>query len=129
MAGPAFAADVEVSGAWMRALPAKLPAAGYFTLHNKGKTAVTLTGAETDACGMAMLHRSMQNGGTSSMQDVDSVVVPAGGTIEFAQGGYHLMCMDPTPALKPGAKIAVTLVFAGGAKVTSDFAVKNARGE
>ena len=129
LATPALAGDIEVSDAWIRALPAKLPAAGYFTLHNKSKSAVTLIGAETSACGMTMLHKSSDSGGMSHMEDVDTVVVPAGGTVEFAQGGYHLMCMDPAPTLKPGSKASVTLIFSDGAKVTSEFAVKNARGE
>ena len=29
--------------------------------------------------------------------------MPAAGTVEFEPGGYHLMCMKPKPAMKPGA--------------------------
>lgn len=129
IAAPAFAADIQVSDAWMRALPAKLPAAGYFTLHNTGAKEVALTGASSGACGMLMLHKSTEHGGMGSMEDVQSVTVPAGGTIKFAPGGYHLMCMDPTPAVKPGAKVAVELSFADGARLSADFAVKNAQGK
>src|SRR5262245_40812211 len=106
IAAPASAADLTVSDAWIRALPAKLPAAGYFTLTNTGKVEVALTGASSPACGMLMLHKSTQSGGMGSMEDVTGVAVPAGGTITFAPGGYHLMCMDPTPAIKPGAKVS-----------------------
>ncbi|MBV9991192.1 MAG: copper chaperone PCu(A)C [Alphaproteobacteria bacterium] len=126
---PASAADLTVSDAWIRALPAKLPAAGYFTLTNTGKAEVSLTGASSVACGMLMLHKSAQSGGMGSMEDVAAVAVPAGGTIRFAPGGYHLMCMDPTPAVKPGGKIGVELTFAGGARLAADFAVKNAQGK
>ena len=129
IAGPAFAADLTVSDAWMRALPAKLPAAGYFTLTNTGKTEVSLTGASSAACGMLMLHKSTQSGGMGSMEDVTSVAVPAGGTVKFAPGGYHLMCMDPTPEVTPGGTVSVELTFAGGAKLAADFAVKNAQGK
>ncbi len=49
--------------------------------------------------------------------------MPAGGTLKFAPGGYHLMCMEPSAQIKPGGKTKVALTFAGGASVTADFAV------
>jgi len=41
----------------------------------------------------------------STMEDVSGVPVPAGGEIRFAPGGFHLMCMGPTAAVKPGGSI------------------------
>jgi periplasmic copper chaperone A len=128
-ANAAFAAPVTVTEAWMRALPGNLPAGGYFTLHNGTAKSVTLTSAQSSACGMLMLHKSDTMSGMASMSDVASVDVAAGSTVKFAPGGYHLMCMDPTPALKPGASVAVTLQLAGGAKITTPFAVRNATGK
>jgi hypothetical protein len=78
---------------------------------------------------MLMLHKSEGQGGAMQMMDVESVPVPAGGDLPFAPGGYHLMCMDATAAMKPGASVPVTLQFADGEKITSNFAVKNARGQ
>jgi len=128
-ATPAAAEQVQISDAWIRALPAKLPAAGYFTLRNTGANAVTLTAAKSSACGMLMLHKSMEMGGMGSMEDVSGVAVPAGGTVSFAPGGYHLMCMDPAAAIRPGANVAVTFHFADGSETTANFAVKNAQGK
>ena len=113
----------------MRALPGTVPAGGYFILHNDGKAQVTLTGAQSPACGMLMLHLSENNGGMSSMRHVDSIDVAPGGVLEFKQGGYHLMCMQPGPAIKPGATVPVTLTFQDGAKVVADFPVRNAAGK
>jgi hypothetical protein len=125
---PAKAAPT-VSNGWIRLLPAGLPAAGYFDLHNGGDKAISLTGAGSPACGMLMLHKSDNSGGMEHMMDVSSVEVAPGATLKFAPAGYHLMCMDPSPALKPGAHVAVTLEFADGTKVTSEFAVRNAAGK
>lgn len=124
---PALASGMEVSEAWFRALPGKLPAGGYFTMHNAGAKETALTGADSKACGMLMLHKSSQSGGMSSMQDVANVPVPAGGTVKFAPGGYHLMCMDT--AMKPGDSVAVTLHFSDGGAVPVTFAVKDAQGK
>ncbi len=125
----AFAAStVVVSEAWIRALPGGLPAGGYFTLHNGTAKTLTLSGAASPACGMLMLHRSETMGGMASMSDVATIDVPAGGTVRFSPGGLHLMCMQPTNAIKRGATIDVTLEFAGGTKLKSPFAVRGANG-
>ncbi|HEY4113027.1 MAG TPA: copper chaperone PCu(A)C [Rhizomicrobium sp.] len=121
--------DVTISNAWFRALPAKLPAAGYFDLRNDGKITAHLTGAASPACGMLMLHKSSEKGGMSSMEDVQSIDVAPGATVKFAPGGYHLMCMEPTAAMKPGASVAVTLKFSDGSVATAKFAVKNTAGK
>jgi periplasmic copper chaperone A len=128
-ATPALAADLTVSDAWFRALPAKLPAAGYFTLHNGGAETVVLTGASSPACAMLMLHKSDDMNGMSSMGDVANIPVASGDTLKFAPGGYHLMCVNPTTAMRPGASVVVTLTFVNGAKLSADFAVKDARGK
>jgi copper(I)-binding protein len=127
-AQPTIAANLTVSDAWMRALPNRLPAAGYFTLHNLGATEVNLTDARSPACGMLMVHRSASENGMANMTDVDGVPVQARGSVKFAPGGLHLMCMDPKPTLKPGATVPVTLLFSDGESVKTIFAVRNALG-
>jgi copper(I)-binding protein len=128
-ATPACAAQVQITDAWIRALPAPSPSGGYFTLKNTGNSAIVLTGASSPACGMLMMHQSMNTGGMSSMQDVANVPVAAGGTVKFAPGGYHLMCMDPTPVMKPGATVSVSFKFSDKSEIKTDFAVKNAQGK
>lgn len=120
---------LAVRDAWFRALPAGLPAGGYFTLRNNGSQRAVLTGAESAACGMLMLHQSSNKGGTSSMAHVMTVDVPAGGSVAFAPNGYHLMCTEPKPEMKPGGSVPVTLLFQGGEKLTANFAVRNAAGK
>lgn len=130
LAGPAFAAGgLQVSDAWMRAMPAGVPSGGYFTLHNDTGRDMVLTGVESPACGSLMLHQSENTGGMSSMHHVDEVDVPAGGGVAFAPGGYHLMCMRATSAVTPGSQIPVTLLFKDGSKLTASFSVRNAAGK
>jgi copper(I)-binding protein len=128
-AGGAQAAGLTVSDAWIRALPPSVPSGGYFTLRNGTDKPVTLTTAQSPACGMLMLHKSSGMAGMTSMDDVSEVIVPAGGTVKFAPGGYHLMCTEARPVLKPGGHVPVTLLFRGGTKVTTMFAVRNAAGK
>jgi copper(I)-binding protein len=120
---------VAVSGAWMRALPGGLPAGGYFTLHNGTAKTLTLEGAASTACGSLMLHKSDTMSGMASMSDVKRIDVAPGGTLKFSPGGYHLMCMAPTDALKRGAKVAVTFHFTDGTKLKTTFDVLGANGK
>jgi len=128
-AAPKGAAEVTIRDGWIRALPAGLPSGGYFTLHNAGTAEIVLTGASSPACGMLMLHKSDNKGGMSHMEDMAQVPVAAGGTLRFAPGGYHLMCMQAGPAIKPGNSVPVTLSFRDGSKVQARFAVRNAAGK
>ena len=124
----AAAAGPVVSGAWWRAMPAHLPAGGYFELKNDSAAPLSLVGAASPACGMVMLHQSKHMGGMAHMVEVTSIDVPPGGKVSFAPGGYHLMCMQPTAAMTPGANVPVTLKFADGTRLTVTFAVRDTGG-
>lgn len=123
----ANAAQVTVTQAWFRALPGALPAAGYFTVHNSGTSDVTITGAQAKDCGNMMLHQSTNMGGMSGMQMTDKVPVPAGGSVAFAPGGFHLMCEGAK--LRVGSKVPVALRFSDGTSQVVTFAVRNAKGK
>jgi periplasmic copper chaperone A len=69
------------------------------------------------------VHQSMVHGGMAMMQAAPRVPVPAGGSVTFAPGGYHLMFLNLTKALNVGDKVPATLTFASGAKVTAAFVV------
>ncbi|HEY0266384.1 MAG TPA: copper chaperone PCu(A)C [Rhizomicrobium sp.] len=125
----ADAAPFAVTDAWFRALPGRLPAGGYFTAQNTTGREIAITGARTDACGMLMIHQSSSKGGMSSMDMVDRVRVPPGGSIAFAPGGYHLMCTDPRPMLKIGARVPVLLDLSDGSAVAVAFTVRGATGK
>lgn len=125
----AAGSSITVEQPWMRLIVKSRPAAGYFTLKNPTDTAVDLTAASSSACGMLMLHQSKDVNGVEQMRPVNSVAVPAHGSLSFAPGGYHLMCMSPAITMKVGATVPVTLTFADGQTVTAQFAVKGPGGK
>jgi hypothetical protein len=106
---------ITVSKAWMRYLLPNIPAGGYMVLQNSGTGDAVLTGAASTACGMLMLHQSQDTSGMAMMMDTPAVTVPAHGSVEFAPGGYHLMCMQPV--MKIGTTAAVTLNFQDGSSL------------
>ena len=127
-AAGAATAGLSVENPSMRFVIKSRPAAGYFTVQNDTGSAVQLTGASSPACGTVMLHQSKNVNGVEKMLPVKSVAVPAHGKLVFAPGGYHLMCMSPTPRMVVGQKVPVTLKFGGGETVKADFPVEGASG-
>lgn len=123
---PAMASSAHITNGWFRVLPNHLPAAGYFSLRNTGTSPIFLVGAQSPACGKLMLHMTHNMGGMTHMMAVESVEVPPGGTVDFAPGGYHLMCTDPN--LVPGTSVAVTLTFKDGETALANFQAMNAMG-
>jgi copper(I)-binding protein len=86
------------------------------TIHNDADTPATLTAASSPACGILMLHQSQDTSGMAMMMSVPSIKIPAHGSVTFAPGGYHLMCM--APKMKIGAKVPVTLTLQPGGALT-----------
>ena len=123
------ASGLSVSDQWFRLIMPSLPAAGYFTLNNATAAPQTLIGAASPACGTLMLHKSVSKNGEESMVMVPSVAIPAHGGVQFAPGGYHLMCMSPGPAMAPGKSIPVTLQLANGETLSASFPARGATGK
>jgi periplasmic copper chaperone A len=123
-AGTASAAGVTIDKPWIRLIIKARPAGGYFTLHNDTEKAIALTGASSAACSAVMLHQTKEVNGVEKMLPVKSLSVPAHGTLRFAPGGYHLMCMQPQSTMVRGKSVPVTLKFADGKTVAADFPVK-----
>src|SRR6185437_1179511 len=96
LSATAFAAapaspDAQVEHAWIRWLPARLPAAGYTVIRNEGDEILRITGARSPDYGMVMLHHSRLAHGDSTMEMVDHLDIPPHGSVTLAPGGYHLM--------------------------------------
>jgi len=124
----AAVSTLEIRDAWIRWLPASLPAAGYLTLINHGDQPIRLTGASSDAYRDISLHHSMSHEGMSHMESVSDINVPAHSTLRFEATGYHLMMMQPTRTLAPGDHVMLTLRFADGTVRGASFEVRAPNG-
>lgn len=88
-----------------------------------------MVGASTSAFGQTLMHRTIEEQGRSRMVHVGKIEVPAGGRLEFAPGGYHLMLVQPTRELSFGERIPMTLEFSGSQKLTAEFVVRGPAGK
>ncbi|OIQ94618.1 hypothetical protein GALL_233740 [mine drainage metagenome] len=130
LGAPAIAADsaptVQVTDAWIRWLPAGLPAVGYATLANSGDKAMVLTSASSPDYGNTTLHLTIDKGGVSKMVHPDKITIPPHETVRFAPGGYHIMLMQPKKDVKPGDRVPIALGFADGRTIRVEFEVLKA---
>lgn len=113
--------DLKVSGAYMPVPPTADMAAGYFTVTNSGG-ADELTSVTSDLAADVTLHTT--DGG--SMKEQKSFDVPAGGRLDFARGGNHVMFDKLSHRPKLGEKVSVELHFAESGTITVEVPVKAA---
>jgi periplasmic copper chaperone A len=135
----AASGGISVSGAWVRNSTAMTGAlAGYLVITNGGTAADTLLKASSPAAKTVQLHETVPvspmpaassgmgsaipsasgTGGMMTMVEVDKVDIPAGGTVEFKPGGYHIMFTNLVGTLTAGQTIDLTLTFSNAGPIT-----------
>ncbi len=116
--GQARAEEMSVSGAWARATaPTATTGAAYMVVKNHGSKDDLLLSAESSAAKRTEIHTVEMKDGMMDMHQVESVLVPAGGSAELKPGGYHVMMMGLKSPLKVGGTIYVTLKFKNAGEV------------
>jgi len=121
---PAEAPTIRVDDAWIRWLPAGVPAGGYATLTNTGDKPLMLMAVSSPDYGEVAIHRSVEHQGMMEMTPVAQIAIVAHSTLNFAAAGFHLMLMQPNKAVKLGDRVPITLRFADGASLTVQFEVR-----
>ena len=99
------------------------PGAAYFRVTNGTTEAESLVSVYLEGASSAQLHETSEAG----MGEVEAVEIPAGGSVEFAPGGKHVMAFDLGDELSAGGTSELTLIFADGDKVSLPISIE-ARG-
>ena len=109
-------AQSQVNNAWVRATVAgQLSSGAFMTL--QADTDSKLLSVQSPVAKLVQIHQSSMKDDVMSMQQVESVALPAGKAVSFDPHGYHIMLMDLTGQIKEGSKVPLTLT------------VENAKGE
>ncbi|MGE3871406.1 MAG: copper chaperone PCu(A)C [Parvibaculaceae bacterium] len=121
----AHAGDIMVSGAFARAsaTPAAKAGAVYFTIRNESAAADRLTGVETDAAQMAMVHETVEENGVASMRHLEALEIAPKETVTLAPRKLHVMLTGLKAPLKQGERISLTLTFAKAGPIKVDVPV------
>lgn len=121
------AADCQptLDAAWVRLAPPDAPVmAGYAVLNNPCQHAIEVVDVESKDFAMAMLHRTESVDGVSTMRDAGALAVPAGGSLQFAPGGLHIMLGGAEQSFNEGDRVRIRLVLADGQRVFSYFELR-----
>ena len=108
---------IAVTRAWSRATMANGMGVAYLTITASG-AADALVGVSTPVASKADLHESFEEGGVMKMRPVASLAVTPGKPVVLQPGGYHIMLMGLTHALKEGDTFPLTLQFAKAGAIT-----------
>lgn len=118
-AGAAVEGDAEllIADAWVKAEDEGMTAA-FGTLENTTDADVEVVSVSSPAATAMELHETvMDDAGQMVMREVDSFVVPAGGSVELSPGGDHLMFMGLPAPIAAGDDVDITLTLADGTDV------------
>lgn len=102
---PLVATDVVVT----RPLPGMNMSAAYLSLTNNTDRAIRISRVASAQYASVQLHESTVEAGVARMRAIPELEIPAGGTVELARGGKHLMLMRST-----GSADTVSLKFFDG---------------
>ncbi|WP_420225141.1 copper chaperone PCu(A)C [Pigmentiphaga litoralis] len=118
------AGEIDIGHPWARAtVPGQPAGGGFLKLDNHGKDD-RLLAVRSDVSATAEIHTMEMKDNIMRMRQVEGVAVPAGKTVEFAPGGYHIMFMQLKAPLKQGTTFPATLVFEKAGEVKVDFKVE-----
>ena len=122
-------APTYIDQAWVRLSPNKdTPSAGYFVVHG-GDAATQLRGVLTDYALKVEMHESISHDGMMTMKPVESVDIPAKGTVAFAPGGKHLMLWGVNDTAISRGKMTLTFLMANGDRLLVDAVIRKPGGE
>ncbi|USD67633.1 copper chaperone PCu(A)C [Vibrio sp. SCSIO 43136] len=117
--------ELEIHGAYARAVPAGAPAsAAFMQIENNSDKVRTIVAASTPAAGIVELHNHVKVGDVMKMRTVKSIDIPANSSVELKPGSLHVMFFELNKEFKDGDKIELTLEFANGDKRVLDAPIK-----
>lgn len=95
--------------------PGAKVAAAYFTINNPTSKDLTITGVSAgDSIETAELHKSSVVDDVARMEKQESVSIPAGESLEFKHGSYHVMLMGLNTSLDAGEELTIELDTSAG---------------
>ncbi|WP_241988178.1 copper chaperone PCu(A)C [Cryobacterium sp. MDB2-10] len=128
-AAAAAADSLSIIDPWLKAADSGMSAA-FGTLENAGAVDVTVVSAESPASSMLQLHETVSNaaGEMVMQQKQGGFIVPAGGSLELAPGGSHIMLMGLTNPIKAGDEESFILTLSDGSTLSWTAVAKDYTG-
>lgn len=136
LAAPAFAHEIVAGDLQIIHPHIPQPAAsakaagGFMAIVNTGAEADRLIGVESDIAMKTEVHESkVDENGVGTMDHVDAIEIPAGGTVLLEHGGYHIMFMGLGGTLTEGEMHKAVLIFERAGRVEIEFQIDPPTGQ
>lgn len=104
-------ANIDITDAWTRATPGNATTAAIYFHLVSAKDPDRLVSVDAPTAQKAEVHEESNQNGVMKMTALPMVDIPAGGTVNFAPGGKHLMLTGLKAPLKEGESFLITLTF------------------
>jgi copper(I)-binding protein len=102
-------AETTVQDAWVRATVPGQPSTGAF-LKITSDSDSKLVEVQSDVAKIVQIHRSSMEREVMKMEPVGFVSLPAGKTVSFDPGSYHVMLIDLVRQVKVGENVHLVMV-------------------
>lgn len=102
--------SVKVEDAWVRGTVAQQKATGAF-MRLTAQRDVRLVTASSPVAGVVEIHEMSMDKGVMRMRAISGLDLPAGRTVEFKPGGYHVMLLDLKAPVTADQQVPLMLVF------------------
>lgn len=117
--------DLVVENPWVRALPPTQPTtAAYMTLTNRGESDISVVGARADIAQTVEIHTTGKIDSYMRMEQLQSLRVAPGESLQLAPGGTHLMLLQLARMPVPGETVRLCLELASGGEVCTEAEVR-----
>lgn len=118
--GQASAPRLSVADSYVPMPAGDAMAAGYLTVSNGGGQSDKLLKVTSPGASSVTLHQSTD----TTMTEIDSLPVPAHGSLQLSRGGYHLMIMGWAKPPAVGDQLELDLTFEHSGTIAVQVPVK-----
>ncbi len=117
----------SVTDAWIKLSPPGAAVnAAYMKLHNQATEEKVIVAVTADCCTQVMMHQTRREGDKVYMDHKDTLYIPAGGELQLAPGGLHLMLVGAKNPMTLGDSVDIHFDFSDSTQFTISVPVKKA---
>lgn len=119
------AALIAIEEGWAAVTPTGASVAGgYGVIANAAAAPDRLISASSPRAARVEIHEMKMTGDVMQMRAMESVVIPAGGSLALQPGGNHFMFIDITAPFVEGESVPLTLTFENAGVVETTLPVR-----
>ncbi|MCY3831577.1 MAG: copper chaperone PCu(A)C [Chloroflexi bacterium] len=97
----------------------------YMRVTNRGESDRVIVSAESEAAQRVEFHQTLVEDDIARMETIDSLIIPAGETLELQPGGAHIMLTGLNMNLLPDSQIPLRLTSESGTVYDLDVRIAN----